>query len=56
MAELYVYDNTLLGDNGADFNDSSCVDCIYADSAEECLAIFEGNYSSNDYSMSFVGH
>ena len=51
--KLYIYDNELLGDDGTEFNDNSCVDCINCDTADECLAKFEADYGSNDYTASF---
>ena len=56
METLYVYDNALLGDDGVDFDDDSYVDHITCDTAEECLAKFEADYGSNDYSASFTKH
>lgn len=56
MTTLYVYDNELLGDNGADFDDTSCVDSITCDTGEECFAKFEADYGSNDYSASVTKH
>ena len=56
MKTLYVYDNMLLGENGTDFNDESCVDSINCDTVEECLAKFATDYSTNDYTASFRRH
>lgn len=58
MKTLYVYDNALLSDNGIDFNDTSCVAVITCDcdTGEKCLAEFEAEYGSNEYSASFTKH
>lgn len=56
MSKLYVYQNDLLGDNGDEFNDTSLVDTIRCDTEAECLAKFEADYGSNDYTGSFVKH
>ena len=56
MKTLYVYDNELLGENGTDFNDTSCVMSYIYDSEEECLANFEEEYDSDDYTASFTRH
>ena len=56
MKTLYVYDNELLGDNGTDFNDTSCVMSFNSDSEEECIARFEADYDSDDYTTSFTRH
>ena len=56
MTKLYVYDNELLGDNGDDFSDSSCVDEINKPTAEECLEYAQANYDQNSYTWSFSRH
>lgn len=56
MTTIYIYDNALLGDNGDDYSDESCVDSVTRDTPEECLAEAGENYSSNDYTYSFSKH
>lgn len=56
MKTIYVYSNELLGDNGADFNDESCVDIISCDTEMQCVEKFNADYCSNDYSYSFARH
>ena len=56
MKTLYVYNNELLGDSGDDFDDTSCVDAINGDTEEACLAKFDADYGSNDYTASFTRH
>lgn len=56
MKQLYVYDNKSLGDNGTDFNDASLVYCFNCDTEDECIAKFEAEYGSNDYTASFTRH
>lgn len=56
MSQLYVYDNELLGDDGTQFNDTSCVDCINRSTEEECLAEFNAAYDSNSFTSSFTKH
>ena len=56
MTTLYVYENELLGDEGDDFSDTSCVDSITCDTDYECLAKFEEDYGSNEYTASFTKH
>lgn len=51
--KLYVYDKAMLGDDGTDFTTALCAE-IHCDTEAECLAKFEADYGSNDYSCSFT--
>lgn len=50
--KLYIYYNADLGENGTDFVGALC-DSLEGDQ-DEILALFDRDYSYNDYSCSFV--
>ena len=54
MSTLYIYDNKLLGDDGADFENALTV-IIEGSTEAECLETFAEVCNPNDYTASFTG-
>lgn len=52
MHTIYAFDNALLGANGDNF--AAALVGQHEGTQEECLAWFEAEYGSNDYTASFT--